>query len=120
MTNWHGGKGSKQRPTDLKKYNDNWDTIFGKKKEPMTKGKLVIYGNSSCMACLRGKQVAESVGMSYEYRDIDNPEMMQQFEELGVPPLVPVFDWNGKIYQGLTPFTEAVENTISNYGDGQL
>lgn len=26
-------KGSKQRPTDQKKYNDNWDLIFGKKKE---------------------------------------------------------------------------------------
>jgi len=28
-----GGKGSKQRPTDKKKYGDNWDVIFGKKKE---------------------------------------------------------------------------------------
>lgn len=25
------GKGSKQRPTDQKKFNDNWDVIFGKK-----------------------------------------------------------------------------------------
>jgi hypothetical protein len=29
----HGGKGSTTRPTDKKKYEDNWDTIFGKKKE---------------------------------------------------------------------------------------
>jgi len=36
---WHGGKGSKQRPTDLKKYNDNWDRIFGKKKERVDDGK---------------------------------------------------------------------------------
>ena len=28
-----GGKGSKQRPTDKKKYNENYDKIFGKKKE---------------------------------------------------------------------------------------
>lgn len=33
MSNWHGGKGSKQRPTDQKKYEDNWDRIFGKKEE---------------------------------------------------------------------------------------
>jgi hypothetical protein len=33
MSNWHGGKGSKQRPTDKKKYEDNWDRIFGKKEE---------------------------------------------------------------------------------------
>lgn len=30
---WHGGKGSKPRPTDLQKYADNWEKIFGKKKE---------------------------------------------------------------------------------------
>lgn len=29
----HGGKGSKQRPTDTQKYQDNWDRIFGNKKE---------------------------------------------------------------------------------------
>ena len=28
------GKGSKQRPTDTKKFNDNWDKIYGKKKCP--------------------------------------------------------------------------------------
>lgn len=27
----HGGKGSAQRPTDKKKYADNWDNIFGNK-----------------------------------------------------------------------------------------
>lgn len=27
------GKGSKQRPTDKKKYDDNWEIIFGKKKK---------------------------------------------------------------------------------------
>lgn len=29
----HGGKGSKTRPTDAKKYADSYDAIFGKKKE---------------------------------------------------------------------------------------
>lgn len=28
-----GGKGSKQRPTDLKKYEENWNSIFGTKKK---------------------------------------------------------------------------------------
>jgi hypothetical protein len=30
MTSWHGGKGSKNRTKDQKKYSDNWDNIFGK------------------------------------------------------------------------------------------
>jgi len=29
----HGGKGSKTRPTDKKKYEDNWEAIFGKKNK---------------------------------------------------------------------------------------
>ena len=27
----HGGKGSKQRPTDRNKYESNWEAIFGNK-----------------------------------------------------------------------------------------
>ena len=33
MTQWHGGKGSAQRKVDKQKFSDNWDAIFGKKKE---------------------------------------------------------------------------------------
>ncbi len=35
----HGGKGSTTRPTDKKKYEDNWDAIFGKKKDKQDKDK---------------------------------------------------------------------------------
>ena len=34
MTKWHGGKGSNRRPEDKKKFDDNWDKIFGKPKKP--------------------------------------------------------------------------------------
>lgn len=33
------GKGSRQRPGDTKKYRDNYDRIFGKKKDEDTRGK---------------------------------------------------------------------------------
>lgn len=33
MSAWHGGKGSKPRPVDKRKFDENWDKIFGKKKE---------------------------------------------------------------------------------------
>jgi len=33
MSKWHGGKGSKRRPEDTKKFNDNWDRIFNKDKK---------------------------------------------------------------------------------------
>ena len=35
------GKGSKQRPTDKNKFDDNWERIFGK-KEPEIKVRKVI------------------------------------------------------------------------------
>ena len=35
MAGWQGGKGSSQRPMNVSKskFDDNWDAIFGKKKE---------------------------------------------------------------------------------------
>lgn len=33
MTAWNGGKGSTQRKTDQKKFNENWERIFGKPKD---------------------------------------------------------------------------------------
>ena len=33
----HGGKGSAQRPTDKKKFADNYDAIFKKKREKKQK-----------------------------------------------------------------------------------
>ncbi len=34
---WKGGKGSRYRNVDQKKFNDNWDTIFKSKKKSETK-----------------------------------------------------------------------------------
>ena len=33
MTKWHGGKGSKQRPTDNNKYRENYDKVFSYKNK---------------------------------------------------------------------------------------
>ena len=35
----HGGKGSAVRPTDKKKFENNYDAIFGKKKDKQDKEK---------------------------------------------------------------------------------
>ena len=32
MANWHGGKGSKRRPEDKNKFDENYEKIFSKKK----------------------------------------------------------------------------------------
>jgi hypothetical protein len=33
MSAWHGGKGSAPRKVDKKKFDENWDRIFSKKKD---------------------------------------------------------------------------------------
>ena len=40
MSNWHGGKGSKRRNPDEKKYQENWERIFKKKKKKEKKDEL--------------------------------------------------------------------------------
>ncbi len=47
MSNWHGGKGSSQRPTDSKKFSDNWDRIFGKKTDDPVKF-CEVYKEEGC------------------------------------------------------------------------
>ena len=37
MTKWHGGKGSGRRKENTKRYEDNWEAIFGKKKKEKKK-----------------------------------------------------------------------------------
>jgi hypothetical protein len=37
MSKWHGGKGSGRKPEDNKKYQDNYEAIFGKKKKKKKK-----------------------------------------------------------------------------------
>ena len=49
-----GGKGSKQRPTDLKKYEENWNNIFGTKKKT------------------EQEKFDDQVIMTHEYYDLDD------------------------------------------------
>ena len=43
----HGGKGSKQRPVDKKKFDSNWDNIFGR-------------NNKACAYCKEKKKGIQS------------------------------------------------------------
>ena len=36
---WHGGKGSKQRPGNKSKFDENWERIFGKPYDKTVKPK---------------------------------------------------------------------------------
>lgn len=65
---WEGGKGSKPRPiSDRKKFEDNWDRIFGKKQQSQEgfwehnckhNGKFLVASGESCSWC--GEEENES------------------------------------------------------------
>jgi uncharacterized protein with von Willebrand factor type A (vWA) domain len=40
---WHGGKGDKRRPEDKKKFDENFERIFGKKRPNANKEKDSLY-----------------------------------------------------------------------------
>ena len=40
MNQWHGGKGSRRRNPNEKKYKENWDRIFKNKKKNDKKNEL--------------------------------------------------------------------------------
>ena len=42
---WHGGKGSVQKPSDQDKYAENWDKIFGKKRKDKKDERIRVYTN---------------------------------------------------------------------------
>lgn len=39
MTEWHGGKGSRRRGTNEKKYQENWEKVFKKGKKNVSNKK---------------------------------------------------------------------------------
>ena len=53
-SNWHGGKGSQRRNSDDKKYADNWDRIFGPKKN-LNSNNTEQYTHSSIKNCSGSK-----------------------------------------------------------------
>lgn len=40
---WHGGKGDKRRPEDKKKFDENFERIFGKKRPNSNEDKDSLY-----------------------------------------------------------------------------
>ena len=83
----------------------------------MSRGRVIIYGKDDCMACLRVKQIAEIYGFNFEYKNINQPDVLQEMMEYTDVPLVPLAVWNSNVYQGYEEFSNAVENQINDFGD---
>ena len=68
MSKWHGGKGSKPRPVkDQKKFDDEWDRIFGKSK-PEVKARKVTPSHGATKVH-KNKKKPSRVDLKRELRD---------------------------------------------------
>jgi glutaredoxin len=83
-------------------------------------GRVIIYGKKDCMACLRCKQVAEIWGLHFEYKDIEIPEIREEYLQVASVHIVPLIIWNGRKIMGYEQFAEVLENEINDFGHGEL
>jgi len=86
--------------------------------------RYIIYGRDNCDWCGRAKELADSYGLPYEYRNVSLDdfakdklrEFFQQHTELA--RTVPQVFIDGEHIGGYNEFAEYIENTRGGYGDG--
>jgi glutaredoxin 1 len=83
---------------------------------------ITIYAKNDCKWCTLAKDLAESRGLSYEYRNVDD-DFQFLLELSSLKPDVktlPQIWWNDKHVGGYTDFAAEIENTMGDYGNGQI
>jgi glutaredoxin 1 len=75
---------------------------------------VVIYGRLSCVYCAKAKMLADQNRIPYQYKSVDQPEIMAQLREL-VPDFktVPQVFWHGNHVGGYEEFASEIEDTRS-------
>ena len=75
---------------------------------------VVIYGRLSCVYCAKAKMLADQNKIQYEYKSVDQPEIMAQLREL-VPDFktVPQVFWHGNHIGGYEEFASEIDDTRS-------
>tara|TARA_R110002153_G_scaffold62703_2_gene168658 strand:+ start:1035 stop:1298 length:264 start_codon:yes stop_codon:yes gene_type:complete len=82
---------------------------------------VLIYGKPGCGFCVKAKQLAESCGIKYTYKDIvATPEFREElFRVHPETKTVPQIWMNNKHVGGYHEFAAEIENTgMGNYGEG--
>lgn len=81
----------------------------------------VIYGADWCFWCKEAKKVAEKYNITYEYKDIENPETYAElFDKVGEISGIPKIFMHDKLIGGYNDFLSEIENTMGNYGHGKI
>jgi glutaredoxin 1 len=83
---------------------------------------ITIYAKNNCKWCTLAKDLAESRGLSYEYRNVDdNFQFLLELSSLKPDvKTLPQIWWNDKHVGGYTDFAAEIENTMGDYGNGKI
>jgi glutaredoxin 1 len=83
---------------------------------------ITIYAKNKCSWCVAARELADSRGLSYEYRNVDdNFQFLLELSSLKPDvKTLPQIWWNDKHVGGYTDFAAEIENTMGDYGNGQI
>jgi len=83
---------------------------------------ITIYAKNNCKWCTLAKDLAESRGLSYEYRNVDdNFQFLLELSSLKPDvKTLPQIWWDDKHVGGYTDFAAEIENTLGDYDNGQI
>ena len=83
---------------------------------------ITIYAKDNCKWCAFAKDLAESRKLAYDYRNVDD-NYQHLLELASLKPDVktlPQIWWDGKHIGGYMDFADEIENTMGDYGNGQI
>ena len=81
---------------------------------------VTIYGQESCIYCIKAKELCESLGLSYQYKTVNDKEVLAEMLEIAPgSKTVPQIVWNGKHIGGYTELVTEIENT-REFGQGSF
>jgi glutaredoxin len=82
---------------------------------------ILIYGKEKCSWCEKAKNLAIDYGLEFEYKDTGEWSNMEElFIRKPDTKTVPQIWWDERYIGGFEKFAEEVENTIGDYGNGQV
>ncbi len=79
---------------------------------------LIIYGHQRCGWCIKAKKLAQQYNISFDWKDTDNPEILNDLKtKLPDVRTVPQIWWYTKHLGGYEDFVTELQNTIGGYGE---
>jgi glutaredoxin len=82
---------------------------------------IEIFGNETCVWCMRAKRTAEQYQLKYVWLDTDDQAIHNELRlRKTTAKTIPQIWWDGRYVGGYEDFLTEIQNTMGGYGDGNL